>query len=73
MDCRGSPEVLSVSADQRGKDPKQEVVIRNVAVGLIAVATLAAASLIIRNRKGVESLPEDSPRTDVEDLYAAGL
>ena len=52
---------------------QQEVAIRNVAVGLIAVATLAAASLIIRNRKGVENLTKVSPRTDVDDLYAAGL
>jgi len=50
----------------------QEVVIRNsFAVGILAVATLAAASLFIRRRRLV--LATAGSRIDVDDLYEAGL
>ena len=66
----------AVNVPQVGEDIvwfNQEVVIRNTfAVGILAVATLAAASLFIRRRRVVLATAGFS-RLDVDDLYEAGL
>ncbi len=57
-------------------DPKKEALIWNkFAVGLLAIATIAAASVLLRRNRPVEVTAGD--QTDepkgVEGLYAAGL
>ncbi len=57
-------------------DPKKEALIWNkFAVGMLAIATIAAASVLLRRSRQVEVTAGD--QTDdlksVEGLYAAGL
>ncbi|NIM52146.1 MAG: hypothetical protein GTN78_08270 [Gemmatimonadales bacterium] len=53
-------------------DSYKEALIRTFGVGLIALATLAAASLLLRRRRpGVARAKRK--RTSVDPLYAAGL
>jgi hypothetical protein len=51
-----------------------EVLIRRFAVGLFALAALAAAGfLLTRRRLSLSAVPGNEPRKPVDDLYAAGL
>jgi hypothetical protein len=51
-------------------NPHREVAIRGFGVGLLALATLAAASLLLRRRHVVGA---GRGRSIVDTLYAAGL
>lgn len=53
--------------------PSKGGTIRNVTVGILAVATLAAASLLMRRRRPNYDWALAGSKVDVDDLYAAGL
>jgi len=54
--------------------PTSEVNIRRFAVGLLALAALAAAGLLLsRRRPALEAATAARDRQPVDDLYAAGL
>lgn len=67
--------VRPVAGFHRAWVPERGGVIRNsFAVGIIAVATLAAAGLLFRRRRVVLTTPGGAALRDVvDDLYAAGL
>ena len=54
--------------------PNQEVRIRKFAVGLLAIAAVAAASLLLtRRRREIPAPSLTGTDRQVDDLYAAGL
>lgn len=59
---------------QRRKQ-KREVLIRTLGVGLIALATVAAARILLKRRRFAAPAPAKAvnDRTRVDKLYAAGL
>ena len=67
-----APACIFVAVEQRFSN--LEVLIRRFAVGLLALAAIAAAGfLIVRRRPALTALPGGQTRKPVDDLYAAGL
>jgi len=67
-----APACIFVAVEQRFSN--LEVPIRRFAVGLLALAAIAAAGfLIVRRRPALTALPGGQARKPVDDLYAAGL
>jgi hypothetical protein len=53
--------------------PGKEARIRSFGVGLLAIATLAVASFVLRRRRLSMALVPDRGKLGVDELYAAGL
>ena len=63
------------AAGRRRRKQKREALIRTLGVGLIALATVAAARMLLKRRRIVAPAPAKAvgDRTKVDKLYAAGL
>jgi hypothetical protein len=51
----------------------EEARIRGFGVGLLAIATLAVASVVLRRRRLPMAIVPDRVKLAVDELYAAGL
>ncbi|HEY2825261.1 MAG TPA: hypothetical protein VGI83_06925 [Gemmatimonadales bacterium] len=54
-------------------NPNPEVRIRKFAVGLLALAAVAAASILLTRRRKAIPAPRYRDDSQVDELYAAGL
>lgn len=69
-----SREYAGAEQDRDLEVQSQEAPIRKITVGILAVATVAAASLLMRRlRPAPETEYDNADKADVETLYAAGL
>ena len=65
-------DVYIVAAFNLPSNPEDPI--RRFAVGLLALAAIAAAGILLtRRRPSLSAVRDDTTRKPVEDLYAAGL